>query len=375
MNCKLFACGDVVIQNNKTKIVEDNLLSIIKEADIAVCNFEAPIKTNYSPIPKAGPHLSQCIESIKILKEIGFTHFSMANNHIFDYGKDALSETIEKAEEKNITTIGAGDWENSYKLKKTKIKDTIFGFLSFADSEFGCMTENNGYGGYAYINHRYVNKIVSESKKEVDILIINCHAGIEHTNLPLPEWRERYKELCDYGADIIIGHHPHVPQAWEKYNDKLIFYSLGNFYFDYLKKEKDFSYSVLFNFEDKKLSSFEIIPHLHENGITKLQTEEKYKIEIENLRKILFENYNKNINNLALKLYSERYFPYYEKVANGWSRNMSFIKKLKRKLSVLLKREENKKQQELLLLHNIRIDSHRYITQRALHLLCEKKNH
>ena len=58
-----------------------------------------------------------------------------------------------------------------------------------------------------------------------------AHAGVENINIPIPEWRDIYKSFVDFGADVIIGTHPHVPQGWETYNDKPIFYSLGNFCF------------------------------------------------------------------------------------------------------------------------------------------------
>jgi len=91
--------------------------------------------------------------------------------------------------------------------------------------------ENENSSGFAWINHPKSNKIVGESKKKVDFLIIQIHAGEEDLHLPQPEWRKRYKEIINLGADLIIGHHPHIPQPVEFYKGKMIVYSLGNFYF------------------------------------------------------------------------------------------------------------------------------------------------
>jgi poly-gamma-glutamate capsule biosynthesis protein CapA/YwtB (metallophosphatase superfamily) len=55
------------------------------------------------------------------------------------------------------------------------------------------------------------------------------HAGVENIKFPIKEWRDRYKRFCDVGVDVVIGHHPHVPQGYEKQNKSMIFYSLGNF--------------------------------------------------------------------------------------------------------------------------------------------------
>jgi poly-gamma-glutamate synthesis protein (capsule biosynthesis protein) len=112
--------------------------------------------------------------------------------------------------------VGAGqNFRKAYMLKTIEIKGFKVGFLAFCESEFGAYTnkESQKYG-YAWINHDLVDEIIKRNRSKVDILILSSHAGVEEMPLPLPEWRSRYKELCDLGVDIIIGHHPHVPQGW-----------------------------------------------------------------------------------------------------------------------------------------------------------------
>ena len=76
-----------------------------------------------------------------------------------------------------------------------------------------------------------VDKIILETKKHVDYLFVFAHAGIEHIEQPLPEWRDRYRSFVDLGCDAVIASHPHIVQGYELYHDKPIVYSLGNFYF------------------------------------------------------------------------------------------------------------------------------------------------
>ena len=77
MSLKLFACGDVVNYTAKRDFIDENIKNIIKNSDVAICNFEAPIKTdNITPIKKAGPHIYQSKESVKYLKEVGFNFVS-----------------------------------------------------------------------------------------------------------------------------------------------------------------------------------------------------------------------------------------------------------------------------------------------------------
>jgi len=66
-------------------------------------------------------------------------------------------------------------------------------------------------------------------KAEVNFVVLIAYAGVEDIYFPIKEWRERYKRLCDIGVDVIIGRHPHVPQGYEKHNDSIILYSLGDF--------------------------------------------------------------------------------------------------------------------------------------------------
>lgn len=233
MSIKIFACGDVVNTTENKNFVSGGLKKIIREADISVCNFEAPIKTDSQPIPKAGPNIYQSRESIKYLKEAGFNLCSLANNHIYDFGREGLHSTIEEIKKFNLEYVGAGlDFESAYREKVFNIQGTKIGFLAACEAEFGCLTEDENRGGYAWLNHYLIEDKIRKLKKYVDIIILIAHAGVEEIDIPLPEWRGKYKRFCDLGVDILIGHHPHVPQGFEQYKKSLIFYSLGNFYFD-----------------------------------------------------------------------------------------------------------------------------------------------
>lgn len=86
--------------------------------------------------------------------------------------------------------------------------------------------------GCAYINDLRVNHDIIEAKKTLDYLFVLPNDGIEYIDVPLPETIARYRDFIDYGADGVIGTHPHCPQGWEEYKGKPIFYSLGNFLFN-----------------------------------------------------------------------------------------------------------------------------------------------
>lgn len=231
---KLFFCGDFCSTPSTSYIcVSEDLKDIISSCNIKVCNFEGPVKSLGKPIVKTPPHIQQSADAPLFLESLGFNVISLANNHIMDFGVEGYIST-RKAFTKAVVA-GAGTFDEVYNVKIFEIKDFKIGILFLTYATVGALdTDYNNCEtiGCAYIDHLRTNHLISRSKKEVDFLLIYVHDGIEYFDVPLPEQRARYKDLIDYGADAIIGHHSHTPQGWEIYNGCPIFYSLGNFFFN-----------------------------------------------------------------------------------------------------------------------------------------------
>jgi len=357
--------GDIVIKKPSKKFLSDELISKIRNHNIASCNFEAPIYVkDAKPIIKIGPNIFQPVEAAQLVINAGFNLIDLANNHIYDYGLKSLKVTLDTF--KDLIVIGAGiNFESAYKIKVCHIDGCQIGFLGLAEYGFGAI-KNDKDSGYAWINHSKIREIIEEAKKIIDVLIVQIHAGVEMLELPLPEWRQRYKELIDWGVDAIIGHHPHVPQGWEIYKGKPIFYSLGNFYFDKdFDKEKNFDlwnkgYGVSLIFEKKEYQNFEIIPIERKEGGAFISNNLEYKIYLDNLCNILKQdNYEDLINKKILNLWNERYKNYY----NNQLRKSGFLKRF---INYIL----NKPNYTLLWdVHNNKIESHFWSISRALKLL------
>lgn len=231
---KIIVCGDFRAVHPEKITVCPELRKIFDDADICVCNFEAPIRVEGAkPIKKSGPALNQSPQSPTFLKENGFNVILLANNHIMDYGREGCESTIKAFS--NAITVGAGNARDAYKVCIADIKGKKIGLLSLVQNEFGTVEgkDDNAYGT-AWINSPDVPIIIKEAKIECDYLLVLPHAGVEHTKAPLPEWRKLYKRFIDLGADVVIASHPHCPQGWETYRGKPIYYSLGDFYFDEL---------------------------------------------------------------------------------------------------------------------------------------------
>lgn len=376
MNLKLFACGDIVNSRSNHEWLSQDLEVLIKSCDFAVCNFEAPIKTDLmQPIAKAGPHIYQSPLSPSFLKKAGFTHVSLANNHIYDFGEKAFKNTRAKLSSVGLKHFGSGEsFKESYLpiiIKKNNIK---IGVLSACENEFGCHYDNNLLrSGYAHLFNSEIEDAIGDLKKQTDFIVLFAHAGVENIPIPLKEWRNRYRRLCSIGVDVVVGHHPHVPQGYEYFGRSLIFYSVGNFYFDTLAYEhkSDDSFSLILEFSKKKKISFEVIYHKKINGSTTLVEDKDVNFNLKHLQSLLAEEYDLRLNEYLVKIYFDYYKQYYEIATERYSKGLK--SRLKESMKSLLGIKKNQNQTKgLLLLHNIRIESHRFAVQRALSLLYEK---
>jgi len=374
---KLFACGDIVNLRSKKDFVDEKIKNLIQSSDISICNFEAPIETNnMKAIKKAGPHVYQSKKSIEYLSEAGFNMVSLANNHIYDYGQESLDNTIVELNKYNIDIIGAGvDFDSAYETKIMDKNGIRIGVIAAAENEFGCLYENQNRGGYSWIFHYEIEDNIRKLKDEVDVIVLIAHAGVEEIDFPIKEWRDRYKRLCDIGVDMVIGHHPHVPQGYEKYYNSMIFYSLGNFYFDsagYENKSDD-SYSVLLDFSKNGLKDFEIIYHKKIDGQTCMVKKEEVSFSFYILNGLLENNYLKRNDEMCIELFHKYYYSYYESALGVLDKDATFIQIVKFMIKKLFFKNRNLDNKKLMLLHNIRIDSHRFVVQRALSLMSEGK--
>lgn len=230
---RIFFAGDFCSKPSTSKIsVSDELKGLIQSCDLKVVNFEVPLKPNVTlPIQKR-ERFFQHDDTPEFLRGLGFNLFSMANNHAFDWGDEGFKKTKAALGDE---AFGAGTYDESYQVKIIEMGGMKIGFfaLSFAAYKgvFDDVTHHEGLG-CAYINDLRVNHDIIEAKKNVDYLFILPHDGIEYIDVPMPETIARYRDFIDYGADGVIGTHPHCPQGWEEYKGKPIFYSLGNFLFN-----------------------------------------------------------------------------------------------------------------------------------------------
>lgn len=230
---KLFFAGDFCAKPSTSLIsVSDELKNLIQTCDLKVVNFEVPLKPDVTLPTQQYERFWQNDDAPVFLKNLGFNLFSIANNHTFDWGEDGFWKTKSALGD---LAFGAGTYEEAYKVKVCAINGLKIGFMALSYAAytgvFDDVLHHEGLG-CAYINDFRVNHDIVEAKKQVDYLFILPHDGIEYIDVPLPETIARYRDFIDWGADCVLGSHPHCPQGWEDYKGKPIFYSLGNFFFN-----------------------------------------------------------------------------------------------------------------------------------------------
>lgn len=364
--------GDFVSNNDcEDLFISKELSDIINGADINIVNFEAPVILDSDilskSIKKSGPSLHQGSESVIWLKANGFDVAAIANNHIMDYGDYGLIETLRSFG--NFPIIGAGCWSEAYKPYIISLQGMKTAFFSFTHNEFGVLRDfwDKRYDkGTAWINYHDVDQLIIDTKKKVDRLFIFAHAGVEHLQQPLPEWRDRYRSFIDLGCDGVIASHPHIIQGWEVYKDKPIVYSLGNFYFPKAKiMNSDWYRSICASIIcDKNKVCFKIIPIKFDHIEIKIDHSKDIDLYLKQINDTLSNDvlYMKYINDACINLLSN----YYSLFSEGGLTPFKPIRYIKNTLLKLIGKEFSHPEH---LINNLWCESHRYCICRALKII------
>lgn len=272
-----------LIESSQYSSIYNDFLPIIHEADIAITNLECPLIQEGIKIKKTGPNLKAPLKSIQALSYAGFDLITLANNHIMDYGADGLNSTIESIKNSGLAYVGVGsNLEEARKPYYYEINGISLAILNFCENEWATTTgAMPGANSLNLISNHYD---IKAAKEQVDHVIVIVHGGHENYPLPSPRMQETYRFFIDSGADAVIGHHTHCYSGYETYKGKLIFYSLGNFIFDWPDKRNSLwnsGYAVQFNIENGTLS-FSIHPYIQgdrEPGVRLMNETEKLVFE------------------------------------------------------------------------------------------------
>ena len=201
------------------------------------------------------------------LRRAGFDFLNLAANHVLDAGVVGMDYTRQVLEAAGLATAGVGHTQAEARQLVTLERNGVtFGFLCYCeDSNYSLGTRGPCH---AYYEREAVLEDVARYRDAVDVLVVSVHADIEFMPVPSVPRLRIFREIAAAGADIVLGHHPHVPQGCERVGKSLVAYSLGNFVFpahtsNYMRghlPHTAHSYLLLVEVTKAGVQSFERVP-------------------------------------------------------------------------------------------------------------------
>ena len=254
----LYAVGDVGPNREDPPSIFRHVSGFLNQGDIRFCQLETNFSTRGTPLPQARLPMRAHPDSARALRDAGFQVVSFASNHCMDFGQEAFFDTIDAIKTNGMELIGAG--RNIAEARRPAILQsnaTRIAFLAYNSIlPFGYWAETDRPGcapmrawtfyeqvepdqpGSRCRIHTFPHKSdlramaedIESVKSEADIVILSIHWGIHFVPAQLADYqRETARKAIDCGADLILGHHPHILKGIEVYKGKAIMYSLGNF--------------------------------------------------------------------------------------------------------------------------------------------------
>ncbi|MGF1544756.1 MAG: CapA family protein [Parvularculaceae bacterium] len=168
--------------------------------------------------------------SAAVVRRGGLNVMTLANNHITDCGRGGVVETIAALDRQGVATIGGGlDETSAHDAAIFETRGGRVGLLGYYWNRRTAATWDAA--GSARDLPELVERDIARLRDRVDRIAVTVHWGVPYEREPAEEDRQKARHFIDCGADIVVGHHPHIIQPFEVYRDRPIFYSVGNFAF------------------------------------------------------------------------------------------------------------------------------------------------
>lgn len=260
----LLAVGDInlgrhvgqVLLNDSLSYPFEFVRSVFRQHDIVFGNLESQITDQNGETQHPRDRYIFCAppQGAQSLREAGVTIVATANNHAYDYKMRGLRETISYLDRAAVLHVGTSkDSVAEFPATIVEVHGIRVGFL--ATTQF--VNRKKGWTGHiALYNIRSLQKAIRQLKAKADLVVVSYHGGIEYVDAPNKRTYREMRGLVDAGADVVLAHHPHVPQGIKRYKKGWIFCSLGNFVFKQPQREwTQKSFAVSMNIEKKDSST------------------------------------------------------------------------------------------------------------------------
>ena len=272
------------------KSMDEGVLSTMQSVDIMMANNEFPYSDRGTPTPNKTYTFRADPKDVHIMKDMGVDIVSLANNHAYDYGPDALIDTVDTLNDAKLPFVGAGkNFEEAAHPVYFHANGRVISYVSATQIErYGNPDTKEATadspGVLRSLDPAKAAATIKEAKSNSDFTVMYVHWGSESTDLVEKSQRDLARAYVDAGADLIIGDHSHCLQGIDYVDDVPVFYSLGNFWFN--SKTLDTCIVRVTLDENCKLSDVEFIPCIQRgSGVVSCTESEKSRI-IEYMRGI-----------------------------------------------------------------------------------------
>jgi poly-gamma-glutamate synthesis protein (capsule biosynthesis protein) len=268
----LIAVGDINLGRSvgqellkgRTDYPFEGIASLFHQADIVFANLESPITDQHGETQSPTSNIIFCGPPVAAtsLRNANVSIVSTANNHEFDYGMKGLDETIQYLNEAGIKFVGTTLDSNNFAPAMMQCNGLTIGILAYTQ----LVNIHNGWRGrISFFDSSRAAEEIRTLKQKVDVVIASFHGGTEYSDAPDSVTKHQLQWLAESGADIVLGHHPHVAQGVERYGNSWIVNSLGNaVFYQPQRKWAIWSFAVKFLFEKRNrgtnVSSIQLIP-------------------------------------------------------------------------------------------------------------------
>lgn len=289
---KIAFLGDIGLNGKYIKLYQEGIdpfaaITGLKDRDGHIIgNLECMAKGDQGENLLKKPRITTTVDTLGFLKKIGVTAVSLAQNHIYDHLEDGFEKTVHFLDQHGISRLGAG-WNKDEAGRPLIIQENGIkvGMINYVTEDTNPALPADAKVCLNFFNEEKALQDIALLRPRVDHLVLLLHWGGRVEGGMFPDYDQPFiaHRLIDAGADLIIGHHAHTFQPYEKYKGKYIFYSLGNFCFSdfefegrqiYLPKRRKITglvditfsktdYKIKLNFYYNVLTHFKSLPNYH----------------------------------------------------------------------------------------------------------------
>ncbi len=285
-----------VLQREPPEFPWGEALHLLRSADCVLCNLECVLSDRGSPWPGKLFTFRSDARNVAVLTAGGVCAVSLANNHVLDFGEEALLECLSVLDQAGIARAGAGRHvEEAQRPACWTSSGTKVGLVAFTDNEPGWEAGPNRPGVfYAPLDledarFQKVLEITRALAQQTDLVVVSVHWGPNWGRRPLPEHRAAGRQLVQAGASVVWGHSPHVVRGVEFVDRGVILYSCGDFVDDYAVDEverNDWSFAFLL---DPSSTTLTLVPTVIRNFRVELARGEERRALCERMRRLCQE--------------------------------------------------------------------------------------